>query len=61
MCAAISIATATVGRPLRVVIDDYISASEKVRTTGKQVDALVAEGRLVSLGFYGGAPGSADG
>jgi predicted O-methyltransferase YrrM len=36
-----------------VVIDDYISATEKAGPTREQVDALVAEGRLVPLGFYG--------
>lgn len=35
------------------VIDDYISATEKAGPTREQVDALVAEGRLVPLGFYG--------
>src|SRR4051794_13160853 len=36
-----------------MVIDDYISATEKADPTREQVDALVAEGRLVPLGFYG--------
>lgn len=36
-----------------VVIDDYISATEKGGPTREQVDALVAEGRLMPLGFYG--------
>jgi predicted O-methyltransferase YrrM len=35
------------------VIDDYISASEKAGPTREQVDALVADGRLTPLGFYG--------
>ena len=35
------------------VIDDYISATEKAGPTRQQVDALVAEGRLIPLGFYG--------
>jgi predicted O-methyltransferase YrrM len=36
-----------------VVIDDYISATEKGGPTRVQVDELVAAGRLQSLGFYG--------
>src|SRR3954469_22670737 len=36
-----------------VVIDDYISATEKAGPTRTQVDELVAAGRLVPLGFYG--------
>jgi predicted O-methyltransferase YrrM len=36
-----------------VVVDDYISATEKAGPTREQVDALVAEGRLLPLGFYG--------
>ncbi len=36
-----------------VVIDDYISATNKAGPTRSQVDALVAEGRLQPLGFYG--------
>ena len=35
------------------VIDDYISATEKAGPTRTQVDELVAEGRLLPLGFYG--------
>ena len=36
-----------------VVIDDYISATEKAGPTRAQVDELVAAGRLLPLGFYG--------
>jgi len=36
-----------------VVIDDYVSASEKGGPIRAQVDELVAAGRLVTLGFYG--------
>lgn len=36
-----------------VVIDDYISATDKAGPTRAQVDELVATGRLVPLGFYG--------
>jgi predicted O-methyltransferase YrrM len=36
-----------------VVIDDYISATEKGGPTRAQVDDLVAAGRLEPLGFYG--------
>jgi hypothetical protein len=36
-----------------VVIDDYISATDKAGPTRTQVDELTAEGRLVPLGFYG--------
>jgi len=36
-----------------VVIDDYISATEKAGPTRAQVDELTAEGRLWPLGFYG--------
>lgn len=36
-----------------VVIDDYISASDKGGPTRIQVDELVAAGRLEPLGFYG--------
>jgi cephalosporin hydroxylase len=36
-----------------MVIDDYISATEKAGPTRAQVDDLVAEGRLQTLGFYG--------
>ncbi|HSV63325.1 MAG TPA: class I SAM-dependent methyltransferase [Chthoniobacterales bacterium] len=36
-----------------VVIDDYISATNKAGPTRAQVDAFVAEGRLQPLGFYG--------
>jgi predicted O-methyltransferase YrrM len=36
-----------------VVIDDYISATEKGGPTRAQVDELVAAGRLQPLGFYG--------
>jgi predicted O-methyltransferase YrrM len=36
-----------------VVIDDYISATNKAGPTRAQVDALTAEGRLQPLGFYG--------
>jgi predicted O-methyltransferase YrrM len=36
-----------------VVIDDYVSATEKAGPTRAQVDELVAAGRLLPLGFYG--------
>jgi predicted O-methyltransferase YrrM len=36
-----------------VVIDDYISATDKGGPTRMQVDDLVAAGRLQPLGFYG--------
>jgi predicted O-methyltransferase YrrM len=36
-----------------VVIDDYISATDKGGPTRTQVDELVAAGRLQPLGFYG--------
>ena len=36
-----------------VVIDDYISATEKAGPLRIQVDELVAAGRLLPLGFYG--------
>ena len=36
-----------------VVIDDYISATDKAGPTRAQVDELVAAGRLLPLGFYG--------
>lgn len=36
-----------------VVIDDYISATEKGGPTRDQVDELTAQGWLVPLGFYG--------
>lgn len=36
-----------------VVIDDYISATDKAGPTRAQVDELVAAGRLRPLGFYG--------
>lgn len=36
-----------------MVIDDYISATEKAGPTRAQVDELTAEGRLIPLGFYG--------
>lgn len=36
-----------------VVIDDYISATDKGGPTRMQVDELVAAGRLEPLGFYG--------
>ena len=36
-----------------VVIDDYISATDKAGPTRAQVDELVATGRLMPLGFYG--------
>lgn len=36
-----------------MVIDDYISATEKGGPTRAQIDELVAAGRLVPLGFYG--------
>lgn len=36
-----------------VVIDDYISATDKAGPTRAQVDELVAAGRLFPLGFYG--------
>ena len=36
-----------------IVIDDYISATDKAGPTRTQVDELTAQGRLVPLGFYG--------
>lgn len=36
-----------------VVIDDYISATDKAGPTRAQVDELVEAGRLLPLGFYG--------
>jgi len=36
-----------------MVIDDYISATNKAGPTREQVDELVAEHRLLPLGFYG--------
>lgn len=36
-----------------VVIDDYISATDKAAPTRTQIDDLVAAGRLLPLGFYG--------
>lgn len=36
-----------------VVIDDYISATDKAGPTRAQVEELVATGRLLPLGFYG--------
>ena len=36
-----------------IVIDDYISATDKAGPTRAQVDELVREGRLLPLGFYG--------
>ena len=36
-----------------MVIDDYISATEKAGPTRERVDELVAAGRLRPLGFYG--------
>lgn len=36
-----------------VVIDDYISATDKAGPTRAQVDELVDAGRLLPLGFYG--------
>lgn len=36
-----------------MVIDDYISATDKAGPTRAQVDELVADGRLLPLGFYG--------
>jgi predicted O-methyltransferase YrrM len=36
-----------------MVIDDYISATNKAGPTREQVDELVAAGRLRPLGFYG--------
>lgn len=36
-----------------VVIDDYISATDKAGPTRAQVDDLVTAGRLLPLGFYG--------
>jgi predicted O-methyltransferase YrrM len=36
-----------------VVIDDYISATDKAGPTRAQVDDLVAAGRMLPLGFYG--------
>ncbi len=44
-----------------VVIDDYISATDKGGPTRAQVDDLAAEGRLQPLGFYGWGPGLAGG
>ena len=36
-----------------MVIDDYISATDKAGPTRAQVDELIGAGRLVPLGFYG--------
>lgn len=36
-----------------MVIDDYISATDKAGPTRAQVDELAAQGRLRPLGFYG--------
>ena len=36
-----------------VVIDDYVSATEKGGPIQNQVDELIGEGRLVALGLYG--------
>jgi predicted O-methyltransferase YrrM len=36
-----------------MVIDDYISATDKAGPTRAQVDELTAQGRLLPLGFYG--------
>ena len=36
-----------------MVIDDYVSATEKAGPTREQVDELTAQGRLLPLGFYG--------
>ena len=36
-----------------MVIDDYISATDKAGPTRAQVDELIAQGRLRPLGFYG--------
>jgi predicted O-methyltransferase YrrM len=36
-----------------VVIDDYISATNKAGPTREQVDELTEQGRLLPLGFYG--------
>ena len=36
-----------------VVIDDYISATDKGGPTRAQIDELIAAGRLEALGFYG--------
>ena len=36
-----------------MVIDDYISATDKAGPTRAQVDELIAAGRLRTLGFYG--------
>jgi predicted O-methyltransferase YrrM len=36
-----------------MVIDDYISATNKAGPTREQVDELTAQGRLRPLGFYG--------
>jgi hypothetical protein len=36
-----------------VLIDDYLGPAAKAVTTRKDVDELVAEGRLEPLGFYG--------
>jgi predicted O-methyltransferase YrrM len=36
-----------------IVIDDYISATDKAGPTQAHVDELTAQGRLLPLGFYG--------
>jgi predicted O-methyltransferase YrrM len=36
-----------------MVIDDYISATDKAGPTREQVDDLTVQGRLLPLGFYG--------
>jgi predicted O-methyltransferase YrrM len=36
-----------------IVIDDYISATDKAGPTRAQVDELTAKGQLLPLGFYG--------
>jgi predicted O-methyltransferase YrrM len=36
-----------------IVIDDYISATDKAGPTRAHVDELTAQGRLLPLGFYG--------
>jgi predicted O-methyltransferase YrrM len=36
-----------------ILIDDYISATNKAGPTREQVDELTAQGRLLPLGFYG--------
>jgi predicted O-methyltransferase YrrM len=36
-----------------MVIDDYISATDKAGPTRAQIDQLIAQGRLRALGFYG--------